>query len=138
MDAGFRRYILGMAILASVAGLFGCNVHKPIERLPPTLILEAYSATGELQSTRVIDGRDLVYQRLALFLDRDSNRWTRSTASYATGPYILRGESVVIRCYSGMLVVDRWGSGESASFQARVPNLLEYLGLDPTTRIEAP
>lgn len=120
------RLVLVMGLIGM---LLGCDGSVPLKELPPQLALETYKPTGELVARRVVAADDPVYQRLKLLLDAEHTGWKKSVVSYKTGPYILRSENIIIRCYADSIIIDVVDSGRSTSMRKGVPNLLQALGL---------
>jgi hypothetical protein len=125
----FYKVIRWMSLLVTVTACLGCSVAAPVKTLPYVLYLEAYKASGELESTRSIDSTDPTYQRLLDLLSKEGVEWSRSVVSYRTGPFIIRGEGLIVRCYRDMLVVDILRHGESTSYKREIPDALGQLGL---------
>lgn len=125
-----QRIFYRLALMMGLIGmLWGCDGSVPLKDLPSQLILEAYKPTGELVARRVVASDDPIYQRLKLLLDAEQTGWKKSVVSYKTGPYILRSENLIIRCYADSMVIDVVDSGRSTSMRKGVPNLLQVLGL---------
>lgn len=129
MQRSFYRLVLLMGLFGM---LLGCDSDSPLKELPQQLILESYLPSGELISQRTLAFDDPVYQRLKSLLEAQGGGWKSSMTSYKTGPFILRGENLIIRCYADMLVIDVMQSSRSTSMKKSVPNLLQVLGLPPT------
>ncbi len=129
MQRSFYRLVLLMGLFGM---LLGCDGDSPLKALPQQLVLESYLPSGELISQRTLAPDDPVYQRLKVFIETQSGDWKSSMVSYKTGPFILRGENLIIRCYADAMVVDVVQSSRSTSMRKNVPNLLQILGLPPT------
>lgn len=127
MKCHFYRLVSLMGLLGV---LLGCDGDIPL-KLPPQLVLESYLSSGELISQRTLTSDDPVYQRLKSLLEAKGDGWKNSMTSYKTGPFILRGENLIIRCYTDAMVVDVVQSSRSTSMRKSVPNLLQVLGLSP-------
>lgn len=127
-----HKVIRWLSLLAALTAFLGCSVAAPVTVLPPVLDLEAYKSSGELESTRRINSSDPIYRRLSVLLSKEAGEWSRSAASYKTGPFILRGEGVIVRCYRAMLVVDVLSDGRSTSYKKSLPDALVELGLGST------
>ena len=124
------RFVFRWVMIMGLLGLLlGCDEGAPLKSLPSQLILEAYKPTGELVSKRILGTDDPVYQGLTQLLNTEQSGWQRSFVSYKTGPYILRGENLIIRCYANMMVIDVVESGSSTSMKKNIPNLLQSLSL---------
>lgn len=124
-----HKVIRWMSLLTALTAFLGCSVAAPVKALPPVLVLEAYKSSGELESTRSIDSSDPIYRRLSALLSKETGEWSRSAASYKTGPFILRGEGVIVRCYRDMLVVDVLSDGKATSYKKSIPDVLSELGI---------
>jgi hypothetical protein len=129
MQYSFYRLVLLMGLLGM---LLGCDSDNPPKELPQQLVLESYLPSGELISQRTLASDDPVYQRLKSLLEAQSGGWKISMASYKTGPFILRGENLIIHCYADAMVIDVVQLSRSTSMRKSVPNLLQVLGLPPT------
>jgi hypothetical protein len=122
----FYRLVLLMGLLGM---LLGCDGELPVEELPQQVVLESYSPNGELIARRTLLPDDPTYQRLKALLDVQRTGWKDSFASYKAGPFIIRTENIIIRCYPDMMVVDFMQSGRSQSVKKSMPKLLQTLGL---------
>lgn len=129
MKCLFYRLVLLMGLFGM---LLGCDSDIPLKELPHQLVLESYLPSGELISQRTLATDDPVYQRLKSLLEAQRGGWKNSTTSYKTGPFILRGENLIIRCYADAMVIDVVQSSRSTSMRKSVPNLLQVLGLRST------
>lgn len=123
------KVIRWMPLLAALSAFLGCSVAAPVEALPPVLDLETYKSSGELESKRSIDSSDPIHRRLSALMSKEAGGWSRSTASYKTGPFILRGQGVIVRCYRDFLLVDVLSNGRSTSYKKYIPDVLGELGL---------
>ena len=128
MQRSFYRLVLLMGLFGM---LLGCDSDSPLKEFPQQLVLESYLPSGELISQRTLASDDPVYQRLKSLLEAQSGGWKNSMTSYKTGPFILRGENLIIRCYADAMVIDVVQSSRSTSMRKSVPNLLQALGLPP-------
>jgi hypothetical protein len=118
-----------MTLLSLLSMCLSCSVAAPLKELPLELELESYRASGELESKRSIGSNEPVYEKLAVLLTKETGEWSRSRASYATGPFIFRGEGLIIRCYPDMVIVDVVTDGKSTSYKKNIPGVLGELGL---------
>ena len=116
-------------MLLCVGFLFGCKMELPVSELPSQLILETYRLSGELAESTTIGASDPVYQRTKELLEKERTGWEKSYVSYKTGPYILRSQALIIRCYPDFMVVDSFDKNGSVSLRKNIPNLLQALGL---------
>ena len=121
-----------MLLMGLFGMLLGCDSDSPLKELPQQLVLESYLPSGELISQRNLAPDDPVYQRLKALLETQGGGWKNSMTSYKTGPFILRGENLIIRCYADAMVIDVVQSSRSTSMRKSVPNLLQVLGLPST------
>lgn len=124
------RLVLQWAMIMGLLGLLlGCDGGSPLKSLPSQLVLETYRPTGELTSKQILDADHPIYQKLALLLNAEQSGWQASFVSYKTGPYILRGENLIVRCYADSIIIDVVEQGSSTSMKKKIPNLLQALGL---------
>jgi hypothetical protein len=122
--------LLKILFMVLVGFFMGCDQQIFfLKDIPSELTLEKYGQHGELISEQKLNSEDLIYKRLRALLQTDKADWKISVTSYKTGPYILRGENLIIRCYQDKIVIDVNNQGKSTSFQRELPNLLQQLGL---------
>lgn len=126
MQSILYRRVLLMGLFGM---LVGCDGDTPVKELPQQLVLKSYLPNGELIARRTLASDDPVYQRLKSLFEAQRGGWKSSLTSYKTGPFILRGENIIIRCYADMMVIDVMQSDRSTSMKKNVPNLLQVLGL---------
>lgn len=104
----------------------------PLRGLPEKMHLETYSQDGQILSDRIITDSDVVYRRLSTLIESEQGIWGRSITSHKTGPYIIRSDYIIFRCYSDELIIDVFDTGRWKSIKKNLPNLLHFLDLPPS------
>ncbi|NVD97266.1 hypothetical protein [Massilia sp. BJB1822] len=121
-----------LALVFWMGMLLGCSDNIPVTNLPAQLILAAYDSNGGLVSERSIGADDPAYQRLQALLEAHPTGWKTSYASYVTGPYVFRADSLTIRCYKDAIGIDVKEGEKSTSKRKPIQHVPQSLGLPST------
>lgn len=118
-----------MAVALSGLFLNACSMKLSMKNFPAEMVLERYGNLGDLLSKQTIKSPDITYELLKTLIEIEKDGWKDNYVSYKTGPYILRSDQWVFRCYDNFAIVDTFENGRWLSLKKNIPQLLEKLQL---------
>ncbi|QQR80649.1 MAG: hypothetical protein IPJ69_00315 [Deltaproteobacteria bacterium] len=120
-------------VVVTLLGLFfnECSMKISMTNFPEALVLEKYGDLGNLISKQIIKSPDVTYELLKNLVDKEKDGWKGNFVSYKTGPYVLRSDHWVFRCYDNFAIIDTFEDGNWISIKKNIPQLLEKLHLTP-------
>lgn len=91
-----------------------------------TFNLEVYNKSGMMLSSGEVDISAQRFSKLRMIIG-EKKGWRRSVTSYVTPKYVLRGEGIIIGCFSNRMVIDSHTSKGSTSWEKDVDGLHAFL-----------